>query len=80
KRESLLDKLQAIEAPTLIICGENDDPMVEASRRMHERIAGSEMVIIHGAGHTPQIERAIEFNRVLSEFIARVHEGAAAAG
>ncbi|GAG27326.1 unnamed protein product, partial [marine sediment metagenome] len=66
--------------PTLIICGENDDPMVEASRRMHERIAGSELVIIGGAGHTPQIERAPEFNRVLSEFIARVHEGIAAGG
>jgi 3-oxoadipate enol-lactonase len=79
-REPLLDKLHAIEAPTLIICGENDAPMVEASRRMHERIAGSEMVIIPGAGHTPQIERAPQFNRVLSEFLARVHEGVAAAG
>ena len=80
RREPLLDKLHAIEVPTLIICGENDDPMVEASRRMHERIAGSELVIIRGAGHTPQIERAPEFNRVLREFIARVHEGVVAAG
>jgi 3-oxoadipate enol-lactonase len=80
RREPLLDKLQAIEVPTLIICGENDDPMVEASRRMHERIAGSELVIIRGAGHTPQIEKAPEFNRALSEFLARVHEGAAATG
>ena len=80
RRKPLLDKLHAIEVPTLIICGENDDPMVEASRRMHERIAGSELVIIHGAGHTPQFERAPEFNRVLSEFIARVHEEVAAGG
>ena len=80
RREPLLDKLHAIEVPALIICGENDDPMVEASRRMHERIAGSELVIIHGAGHTPQIERAPEFNRVLSEFLTRVHEGVAAGG
>lgn len=79
-REPLLDKLHAIEAPTLIICGENDDSMVEASRRMHERIAGSELVIIRGAGHTPQIEKAPEFNRVLTEFLARLHEGVAAAG
>jgi 3-oxoadipate enol-lactonase len=80
KRQPLLDKLQAIEVPTLIICGENDDPMVEASRLMHERIAGSELVIIPGAGHTPQFERAPEFNRVLSEFLARVQQGVAAAG
>lgn len=80
KRRSLLDKLHAIEVPTLIICGENDDAFVEASRRIHERIPASELVIIRGAGHTPQIERAPEFNRVLSEFLARVHEGVAAAG
>ncbi len=80
RRESLLDKLHAIEAPTLIICGENDDPLVEASRRMHERIAGSELEVIRGAGHTPQIENAPEFNRVLSEFIARVHEEVAGGG
>ena len=79
-REPLLDKLHAIDVPTLIICGENDHPMVETSRRMHERIAGSELVIIDGAGHTPQIERAPQFNRVLTEFLARVHEGVVAAG
>lgn len=79
-REPLLDKLPAIGVPTLIICGENDDPMVEASRRMHELVAGSELVIIPGAGHTPQFERAPQFNRVLSEFLARVHEAVAAAG
>jgi 3-oxoadipate enol-lactonase len=80
KRKPLLDKLRAIEVPTLIICGENDDPMLEASRQMHERIPGSKLVIIPSAGHTPQIERAPEFNRVLSEFLSRVHQGVAAGG
>ncbi len=80
KRKPLLDKLHTIEAPTLIICGENDEPMLAASRQMHERIPGSELVIIPGAGHTPQIERAPEFNRVLSEFLARVHQGVTAGG
>ncbi len=79
-REPLLDKLHAIEVPTLIICGENDHLLTEASRRMHERIAGSELAIIRNAAHTPQIENAPEFNRILSEFLARVHEGVAAAG
>jgi pimeloyl-ACP methyl ester carboxylesterase len=79
-QEPLLDRLHVLEVPTLIICGENDDPMLEASRRIHERIAGSELKIIRGAGHTPQIERAPEFNRVLSDFLTRVHEGVATAG
>jgi len=80
KRKPLLDRLHTIEVPTLIICGENDDPMMEASRQMHERIPGSELVIISGAGHTPQIEKAPEFNRVLTKFLAHVHQGVAAAG
>jgi pimeloyl-ACP methyl ester carboxylesterase len=75
-----LDKLHAIQVPTLIICGENDESFVGPSRRMHERIAGSELVILAGAGHTPQIEKAPDFNRVLIGFLSRVHQGVAAAG
>ncbi len=74
RRRSLLDALQAIEMPTLVICGENDEPFLETSRRMHKRIPGSELVIIHGAGHTPQIEKAGEFNSVLMGFLGRVSE------
>ncbi|KKL08125.1 hypothetical protein LCGC14_2579030, partial [marine sediment metagenome] len=80
RRESLLDELGAIEVPTLIICGENDDPFVKPSHRMHERIPGSELVIIPGAGHTPQIEKPAEFNSVLTGFLSRVHQGVAAGG
>ncbi len=66
--------------PTLIICGGNDEPYLEPSRRMHERIPGSELAIIPGAGHTLQIEKSAEFNRALTEFLSRVHQGVAAGG
>ncbi len=79
-RESILDRLPAIGVPTLIICGENDEPFVGPSRRIHERIAGSELAMIKGAGHTPQMERTEEFNRVLADFLSRVHGTVAAAG
>jgi pimeloyl-ACP methyl ester carboxylesterase len=79
-RKPLLDELGAIEVPTLIICGENDDPFVEPSHRMHERIPDSELVIIPDAGHTPQIEKPVEFNRILTDFLSRVHQGVAAGG
>ncbi|MDO8616241.1 MAG: alpha/beta fold hydrolase [Dehalococcoidia bacterium] len=80
KRRPLLEKLPAVQVPALIICGENDEPFVESSRRMHERIAGSDLVMIAGAGHTPQIEKAQEFNAVLTGFLARVHQTVAAGG
>jgi pimeloyl-ACP methyl ester carboxylesterase len=32
-------------------------------------IKGSKLVVIEGAGHTPQAERPEEFNRVLDRFL-----------
>jgi pimeloyl-ACP methyl ester carboxylesterase len=75
-RKPLLDQLQAIEVPTLIICGENDEPFVGPSRRMHERIPASELVMIEGAGHTPQMEKTAEFNRALMGFLTDVEQRA----
>ena len=80
RRRPLLDELAAIKVPTLIICGEDDDPFLEPSRRMRERIPDSELVIIPGTGHTPQIDKPAEFNRTLTGFLSRVHRGVAAGG
>jgi len=77
-RKPLLDELTKVSVPTLIICGENDEPFVEPSRRMHQAIPGSELAMLAGSGHTPQIEVPAEFNRVLLGFLSKVHEGAAA--
>ena len=44
---SRLDALRAISMPTLVICGEKDEPFLEPSRRMHEAIPGQR------AGHHP---------------------------
>lgn len=79
-RRPLLDDLASIEIPTFIICGENDEPFLEPSRRMHDRIPGSELVIIPGAGHTPQIEKPAEFNRALLGFLSRVSQSVASGG
>jgi 3-oxoadipate enol-lactonase len=71
-RRPLLDELSQIRVPTLIICGELDEPFLEPSLRMHQRIAGSELVIIAGAGHTPTLEKPLEFNQALLSFLAKV--------
>ncbi len=74
---SRLDALSAISVPTLVICGEKDTPFMEPSRNLHAAISGSEFAIIPGAGHGPQMETPTEFNRVLSEFLAKVHQAVA---
>jgi 3-oxoadipate enol-lactonase len=73
-RRSLLGELGALAVPALVICGEQDEPFLEPSRQMHEAMPGSELVIIPGAGHGPQMETPGEFNRVLTEFLSRVRE------
>jgi 3-oxoadipate enol-lactonase len=79
-RRPLSDELSAMDVPSLIICGENDDAFLAPSRQLHDAIAGSELVIIRGAGHTPQIEKPAEFNQALTSFLSRVHQGVAAGG
>jgi 2-succinyl-6-hydroxy-2,4-cyclohexadiene-1-carboxylate synthase len=76
-RRSLLGELHRVSVPTLIIWGENDEPFLEASRKMHAEIRGSRLEIIEGAGHSPQIETPAAFNRVITEFLSKVHEAAA---
>jgi len=71
-RRPLLDELYRIQVPTLIVCGALDEAFLEASRQMHERIAGSELAIIPGCGHNPIIERAQEFSRIVASFLERV--------
>lgn len=71
-RESIVPRLGEIKAPTLVICGENDEPFLEASHIMHQKIPGAKLEIIPGAGHTPQIETPAEFNRILTGFLASI--------
>lgn len=75
-RRPVLERLGEVKVPTLIVCGEKDEPFLEPSRMMHEKIAGSELVMIANCGHSPQIEKPGEFNAILSGFLDRVHAGA----
>ena len=71
-RLDLTDALTAIRVPTLVMVGE-DDPgtPVAAHRVIHERIAGSELVVIAGALHLSNVEQAGAFNAALTGFLAR---------
>jgi 3-oxoadipate enol-lactonase len=68
----LTDRLGGIRVPTLVIVGE-DDPATPAaaSRTIHERIKGSELVILKSASHLSNLEQAEAFNRAITTFLAR---------
>jgi len=65
-----LDRLSEIKLPTLILVGE-DDPgtPVSASQAIHERIAGSKLVILPSARHLSNVEQAEAFNMALLTFL-----------
>lgn len=62
--------LPTIDVPTLIVVGDEDIPTPpKESRAMHEKIAGSTLEVIAGAGHLSNLERPAAFNHVLTEFL-----------
>jgi len=62
--------LPQINVPTFIIVGSDDEftPVADAEF-MRDRIPDSKMAVIEGAGHMPNLENPIEFNRLIGEFI-----------
>ncbi len=69
-RRSIYDEIEKIHVPTLIIVGDQDVATVPAkSQRIHERIAGSRLLIIPGAGHTSTVEEPAAVNAAISEFL-----------
>lgn len=72
-RPDSTDDLVGISVPTLIIVGENDAlTPVDFSRKMHERIGGSRLVVIPEAGHLSNLEAPEAFNGALAEFLAEI--------
>ena len=68
--EDLTECLPAIQAPTLILWGSGDPEVPRgAMETMHDRIAGSRLVVIEGAGHFPFLDVPEEFGRALTTFL-----------
>jgi pimeloyl-ACP methyl ester carboxylesterase len=71
QRVSATDRLYLAEGlPTLLIWG-TDDPIIpiEHGRTARERIPGSQLVEISGAGHWPQLDDPDRFVAELTEFV-----------
>ncbi len=68
----LTDQLHRIAVPTLVIVGEEDPGTpVAAARTIHDRIPGSELVILRAASHLSNIEQDESFNKAVTTFLAK---------
>ncbi len=67
------DRLGEIKAPTLVVHGDSDALVPAANGEIiHEKIAGSRMHIIAGAGHCFFWEKPEESAQVILQFLSRV--------
>lgn len=69
----VVDRLSAVTAPTLIICGEQDRMTPpERSHYLHTHIAGSELVMVKNAGHNVMLEQAEAVVQAMEPFLEKV--------
>jgi pimeloyl-ACP methyl ester carboxylesterase len=74
-RAPVYDEIGSIRVPTLVMVGDEDvaTPPLKA-QRIHERIAGSRLVVIPGSGHTVTVEEPAAVNTALMEFLSGMKE------
>ncbi|MFA5027926.1 MAG: alpha/beta hydrolase, partial [Candidatus Methylomirabilota bacterium] len=69
--EEMLPLLSAIQAPTLILWGDQDQEVGRAAmERMRTGIAGARLVVLPGAGHFPFADAPVAFEGHLLPFLA----------
>jgi len=65
-----LDRLAEIKVPTLIIVGDHDESDPEMSQEMHEKISGSQLVILPKSGHMTFVDQPEQFLKAVRNFVA----------
>jgi proline iminopeptidase len=69
------DRLATIKVPTLILVGEHDECDPSLSEAMHEKIAGSKVVVLPKAGHMTFVDQTGMFTDAVSRFLRGKIEG-----
>jgi 3-oxoadipate enol-lactonase len=67
-----LERLRAVDLPTLVLVGDEDTPFLKPSQRMADAIQGAELVVVPDAGHSPQFESPEQWWKALSTFLGKL--------
>jgi pimeloyl-ACP methyl ester carboxylesterase len=68
----VIESLEEIDVPTLVIVGADDEPFLAASDVMAAKIPGAEKVVIPDAGHAANIDQPDAFNAAVLGFLSRI--------
>jgi pimeloyl-ACP methyl ester carboxylesterase len=77
-RPSIFDlgpRLRALEVPTLVITGDEDDPCLEAGIFMKRMMPSAGLAVLPKSGHTINLEEPEMFNRAILDFLTAVDGG-----
>jgi pimeloyl-ACP methyl ester carboxylesterase len=78
ERPSLYDltgELAALEVPTLLLVGDEDEGCLEANLMLKRTIPSAGLVVLPRTGHTSNLEEPELFNRFVGDFLAAVDAG-----
>lgn len=70
---SIVDRLPAIAAPTLVISGQHDEATPTTVQPFLERIRDSRWVVFEESSHMPHVEEPERFRSVLADFLNELH-------
>jgi proline iminopeptidase len=65
-----VDRLPTIHVPTLIVAGDHDECDPSLSKEMHEKIAGSKLVILPNAGHMNFVDQPEMWQKTVQGFLS----------
>lgn len=71
----LEDRFRAMRLPTLVVCGDEDDPTLEPGLFLKRTIPTSALLVMPRCGHAMNLEDPDGFNRALLDFITWVDAG-----
>lgn len=68
----VINSLDSITVPTLVLAGAKDEPFLAATDYMASKIPGATKVIIPDAGHAANIDQPEAFNQAVLSFLKQV--------
>ena len=71
-QEDRLERLAKLQLPTTVIVGDLDSTFLDDCRRLAATIPGSQLTVIAGAGHVPQVEQPEAWWQAVSSFLDRL--------
>lgn len=71
KSVEYVDRLHTIHVPTLILVGDHDECAPSLSREMHDKIAGSKLVILPDSGHMNFVDQPVLWQQAVNGFLSQ---------